>query len=159
MQDDRDSKVIAKRTADPAASSNAVLSSFTSLILRRDFENAAKLELKLDHSNLIDLLSMIRYHEMRGAVSVAYRIAHERSKCWQPSSPNSEHIGSDYVTAFDLCGAYLRCRIEGRWVEAMRTALNTLESLGERCELGSPLEPVSSLPHSAVTLTHLYYWE
>lgn len=127
---------------DPRTSPEPSLASFTSFILRRDFRAAANYATEMIYSDPLHLLSIIRFHEMRGAVSEALRIARDGVKNPAFSETSSDKFTIVLSKIFKLSEAYFCCYTQGRWVEAISVALDTLDYLVTSPEENLPQEPM-----------------
>jgi hypothetical protein len=108
------------------------LASFTHLTLCRDFKAAAEIIPKLDHVNPLHVFKVIRFYELRGAVSEACRVAHSAVECLQAQARGPEEFA--FRDLFKLCEAYFRCFTHGRWTEAIARAVTTLDQLASAPE-------------------------
>jgi hypothetical protein len=142
----------------PLEPSNTILEAFTRLTLCRDFKAAQETILELDHLNPLHVFKIMRFHELRGDVSEAYRTAHSAVELFQAKAQSSGKLLHDGL--FRLCEAYFRCFTQGRWAEAIARAIATLDEIASVSEPHLGFENVSyptDADDNARKLSRAYY--
>jgi hypothetical protein len=141
---------------------DTVLASFTYLTVCRDFKAAAEIIPELDRLNPLHVFKLICFYELRGAVSEAFRVAQSAVECFQAKAQGPEEFV--FRDLFKLCEAYFRCFIQGRWTEAIASAVATLDQLASapetnltRGNVSSPIESDSNLCLLGITSAFLSF--
>jgi hypothetical protein len=92
------------------------------------------------------LISVVHFHEIRGALSQAYEAVHNGVQSFQFLPKDGDEVNTMFYNIYLLCDAYFCCYTRGRWTEALQTALkilNQLDHLDPRLELNALLQRVS----------------
>jgi hypothetical protein len=116
------------RTAPPSESpATSLLASLTQVTLCKDFEAGFDIVSQLDDGNPLHVIEIIYFHDIRGDISEAWRVAHSAVRRFPAKAQSpTEFVFHDL---FKLCEAYFGCFTEGRWTHAILRATTTLEEL------------------------------